>query len=81
MSSPLTLLTRSNGCPNCLNVKSIFKALGLDYKEIDVDKNAEEAAPLLAKATSRSLPLMFDRDEKNVAAGLKCIEEARRYAN
>lgn len=81
MSSPVTLLTRADGCPNCLNVKAVFKALGLDYKEIDVDKDAEEASLLLAKATSRSLPLMFDQDENNVAAGLKCIEEGRRYAN
>lgn len=79
MTSQVTILSRSEGCPVCTSVKSVFKALGLEYAEIDVDKDAEKASQYLAKARSRSLPLMYVNGE-NVASGAKCIEEARAYA-
>lgn len=76
----ITLLTRSNGCPNCKSVKSIISSLGIHFHEIDVDSQNTRAAPYLNKAKSRSLPLMFVGDE-NVASGLDCIGEVRKYAN
>ena len=80
MSKDLILLSRSNGCPNCKSVKSVLSSLGIHFQEIDVDTEAAKASPFLNKAHSRSLPLMFVNGE-NVAAGLSCISEARKYAN
>lgn len=76
----IILLSRSVGCSNCTNVKRVFSSLGIQLREIDIDTEPAKAAPYLNKATSRSLPLMFVGGE-NVAAGLGCITEARRYAN
>ena len=80
MKHEIVLLTRSNGCPNCQSVKSVFAALGVHPREVDVDHHPTVAAPFLAAATSRSLPLLFV-DGENVSAGLDCIKEIRKYAN
>lgn len=76
----VVFLTRANGCPNCNAVKTVLSTLSIHYETIDVDTESLKAAPYLNNATSRSLPLMFIKGE-NVAAGLACIPEVRKYAN
>lgn len=76
----VVLVTRSSGCPACLTVKTVFKTMGVNFREVDVD--APENGPavrgyLAAAAPVRSLPLMFSSG-RFVAGGLSCIEEARR---
>jgi len=50
-------------CPYCKAAKSILKARGIDYKEIDVEYQPEKMAEMVARSKRRTVPQIFFGDK------------------
>ncbi|QLF85393.1 glutaredoxin [Enterococcus phage vB_EfaS-271] len=63
----ITVYTKNN-CASCTFTKRKLQALGVNYKEINVDENLE-ALEFLMECGFRSLPVVFNNDEPVVIGG------------
>lgn len=50
-------------CPYCHRAKDIFKNLGLDFDEIEVDRNPELREEMMKRSGRRTVPQIFVGDE------------------
>jgi len=50
-------------CPYCKAAKRILQARGIEYKEIDVERQPEKLAEMLTRSKRRTVPQIFFGDE------------------
>ena len=55
-------------CKTCLLTKSYFDKIGIEYEDIDCDKNLEETLAVMKMAGSEELPIV-QYDENNFILG------------
>lgn len=48
-----------SGCPNCVTAKSVLKAKGLEYTEVNVEQGDNLAALLREHPSARQMPQVF----------------------
>jgi len=72
----ITIYTKAQ-CPNCVSAKQLLKSKGIDYMEIDVDRDEEMLALLLHKhPEARQMPQIFIEGQRvGGLAGLKAALE------
>jgi glutaredoxin len=59
-------------CPNCISAKQLLKSKNLDYKEINLDNEAERAAFTVMFPDVRQMPQIFiDGQRVGGLAGLQ----------
>jgi glutaredoxin 3 len=53
----------TNNCPWCTRAKSLLRAKGILYEEIDISSNQAVALEMVERSGRRSLPQIFIDDE------------------
>lgn len=59
--SHITIYTKS-GCPNCVTAKALLKQHGMEYGELDVEKDPDALARLAPD--QRQMPQIFFKGER-----------------
>ena len=53
----------TNNCPWCTRAKSLLRAKGIHYEEIDISSNQALALEMVERSGRRTLPQIFIDDE------------------
>jgi glutaredoxin 3 len=53
----------TNNCPWCVRAKSLLRANGLDFEEIDISSNRARALEMIERSGRRTVPQIFIDDE------------------
>jgi glutaredoxin len=67
MSTPVLTVYSTNNCAYCSRLKQDIKNAGLEFIEINLDKNPEIKSQLVS-AGHRSVPILY-KDQTHIATG------------